>query len=169
MGYPIHVPFDGTKHLAEDRFELASGTRAKNVMHWAISRGKKIYPNTKVTLDVYSEFRGIDYTKKLPVTQHLYQNGDEEPPERLDNDCKLMGTLRMDMTELVGAERKRLRKENNGRDRNNITIDLKMECSPGSEKGLLVRRAISGQRREIGKVALEFAADTIAVSKQRKR
>jgi hypothetical protein len=168
LGYPIHKSWKEGVHHEEDRLETPSGTRAKNQMHWAIRRGQKISKTTSIDMQLYAEFSKKDVKNAVEVTQDIFTNRDDDPPERLDETCDYLGTLKMDLTVAAKDEQKKVRKAS-GSDPDNIKLDVRIKAAPGDEKGVLVWRGVAGRQKQVGKVRLEFEAEPGAVKTPTRR
>lgn len=161
LGYPIHVPFENGVHIEQDRIKLTSGMRAKNQMQWSIRRGQRISRSTRAQLHLYAEFSDDRSRKQVRATQEIFLNQEDDPPTRLDDSCLRLGTLEMDLTDPARKARAKATKAN-GHKNGTTSLDMKIEVYPADDKGVLVWRAVAGPRLEVGKVKLEYHADTAA-------
>lgn len=164
LGYPVLEPFDEDIHQEADKVQIGNKTRAR-VMHWSFKRGRKLYPKSKETMPWYAMLEDDKKTGAVVVDQQLYSNPDDVAPKRLDESCKLAGTLKLNLTQAVRAVRKKERKSND----EPLEIDVKVDIMPAADKGCMFVRARTGTYKELGSVTITYEADSSAGVKMKKR
>jgi hypothetical protein len=70
--------------------------------------------------------------------------------------------LKMNLMSAAIARRNELKKENDGIAPKVISFSVKIELSPGDDKGTLMVKAMTGVRRVAGSVEIEYFSDSQA-------
>ncbi|KAJ9641155.1 hypothetical protein H2204_002833 [Knufia peltigerae] len=165
LGFQIHEKWDASRHFESDRYQCPIlGPRAKNQMRWHVQKNNKISPNFKCGIDCYVVVHGTNLAKsEYVVYQDLYGSQEDIAPSRIDNPLPesgpiyKVGNIKIDLTKYVKEERNRLMDEGEKVPRR-MDIDLTLEMTLGSDKGVLTVTAKKG-RKKFGKAQIEFDPD----------
>ena len=71
----------------------------------------------------------------------------------------------MDLTGMVNDERRKFRKLHDGAEPTKLDVDIRIELTVASTKGVLGVRAKAGTRKLVGECSVEYAADPMCKSK----
>ena len=124
-----------------------------------LPQGEKIKPNMKKTIDAYVAIDKVQPNIPVIVYQDICFCSEDDAPTRLDEEtCIKAGRIQLDLSNIVKEERKKLEKEGKARATKRLDIDIKIELTCGSDKGVLEATGKVGLRR-VGACKIEYFAD----------
>ncbi|EHY54261.1 hypothetical protein HRR83_008162 [Exophiala dermatitidis] len=148
IGIVTHEQFDAEKHHEDDKFKCPLlGLRAKNQMQWHLKRNDEICPKMTKTIKTYAAIgRSRSDRSRVIISQRLYGYQEDDPPSRLNDSVRCVGTIRMDVTKIVETKQREMR--SSGR-RTPLTIEIpiNIDVIVGSERGVLEVQAKCGRQK----------------------
>lgn len=100
------------------------------------------------------------------VPQDLYASESNKPPEVLDDSCRKVATMKMDLRSAARARRDQLKKDSiNNTAPPTIDFPVRIEFLPGADKGVLQVRAIANKLTKVGNIQIEYFSDPQALVK----
>lgn len=124
-----------------------------------LPQAEKIKPNLKKPIDVYAGISDFEKGRPVIIDQDFYLCSEDDAPTRFDPDtCIKTGRIRMDLTNIVKDELKKMKKEGNAEVPDKLELSIRIELTCGGDKGILEATAKFGLKK-IGQCKIEYFAD----------
>lgn len=93
------------------------------------------------------------------VSQDLYASSADTVPDTVDDSCRKIATMHLDLIRAAERRRKDLMDQNDGRAPRVIDVPVRIEFHPGSDKNVLEVSAKANTQTRVGAVRIEYVCD----------